>query len=100
VGVEFELPEALTSTWLGEWDPYLSAELRWRSIYDYHKARPEDNEERQASLNLIGGLKREEPPRFGALSPFIRFYHGVNPHGQFRNEKNFTEVGIGLRLVR
>ena len=30
----------------------------------------------------------------------LRVYHCVNPHGQFRNQKNFTELGIGVRLVR
>ena len=78
------------------WDVYLSGELRWRTVYDYHKAHAGAAEERQASLNLIAGVKKSGTPR---VSPFIRFYHGVNPHGQFRNQKDFTQLGIGLRLV-
>lgn len=83
------------------YDVYLSAEVRWRSIYDYHKKRPNAAEDRQASLNLILGVKENGRGRaIGRVSPFVRFYNGVNPHGQFRNQKNYTEMGIGLRLVR
>lgn len=83
------------------YDLYLSAEVRWRSIYDYHKQRPDAAEDRQASLNLILGIKENGRGRaIGRVSPFVRFYNGVNPHGQFRNQKSYTEMGIGLRLVR
>jgi hypothetical protein len=83
------------------YDLYLSSELRWRSIYDYHKTRPDAAEDRQASLNLILGVKKNPSSKgFGRVSPFVRYYHGVNPHGQFRNQENFTEYGVGLRLVR
>lgn len=81
----------------GSWDVYLSGELRWRTVYDYHKQDPEDSEDRQASLNLIVGTKVNGEYR---ASPFLRFYHGANPHGQFRNQKDYSELGIGLRLVR
>jgi hypothetical protein len=83
------------------YDLYLSTEVRWRSVYDYHKTRPDAAEDRQASLNLILGVKENGRGRaIGRVSPFVRFYDGVNPHGQFRNQKDFTEMGIGLRLVR
>lgn len=82
-------------------DVYYSGELRWRSIYDYHKADPDASEERQASINLIAGVKETGDAKgFGRASPFIRFYRGVNPHGQFRNQKSYKEFGIGVRLVR
>lgn len=81
----------------GRWDVYVSAELRWRTIYDYHKEDPDDSEDRQASLNLIVGTKLNGANK---ASPFLRFYHGVNPHGQFRNQKDYSELGIGIRLVR
>lgn len=83
------------------WDVYASAELRWRSVYDYHKASANQSEERQPSVNLIAGIvKNGAANMIGRPSPFVRFYHGVNPHGQFRNQKNYTEAGIGIRLVR
>jgi hypothetical protein len=80
---------------------YTSAELRWRSIYDYHKTSPDASEDRQASVNLIAGIRKAGTAKgLGRVSPFVRYYRGVNPHGQFRNQKDYTEVGIGLRLVR
>jgi hypothetical protein len=82
------------------YDVYVSAELRWRTIYDYHKTRPDAAEDRQASINVIAGVKLTGNDLFGYASPFVRYYRGVNPHGQFRNQKDYTEIGIGLRLVR
>jgi hypothetical protein len=84
-----------------KWGPYLSGELRWRSIYDYHKADPNTHEDRQASINLIAGIKKSGAvDSVGRASPFIRYYRGVNPHGQFRNQKDYVEYGIGVRLIR
>lgn len=84
------------------YDLYASSELRWRSVYNYHKVNPDSSEERQASVNLIVGIKKNGTGKggVGRASPFVRFYRGVNPHGQFRNQKDFTELGIGVRLVR
>ena len=78
------------------WDGYVSTELRYRSIYDYHKANPNSAEHRQLSVNVIAGIKKTGG---GRASPFVRYYHGVNPHGQFRNQKNYKEYGIGVRFV-
>lgn len=83
------------------WALYISGEVRFRTVYDYHKASSDAAEERQASLNLITGLRKSGTG--GALSrvsPFLRLYRGVNPHGQFRNQKDYKEFGLGLRLVR
>jgi len=82
---------------IGRWDLYLSGELRWRTVYDYHKRRPDAAEDRQASVNLIAGIKLNG---INKASPFLRYYRGVNPHGQFRNQKNYSELGLGVRLVR
>ncbi len=92
-GVELLFEEILPR----DWDLYASGELRWRSVYDYHKDNPGDPEERQASINLIVGAK---PNGRLKASPFVRFYRGVNPHGQFRDQKDYTAFGIGLRVVR
>jgi hypothetical protein len=82
------------------YDVYASAEVRYRSVYDYHKANPSASEERQLSTNMIVGIKENGGAGPGRVSPFVRYYRGVNPHGQFRNQKDYTEYGIGLRLVR
>lgn len=100
-GIEFVNDELFTFL-KDKYDLYASAELRWRSVYDYHKADPDDAEERQPSVNIIVGAKKSGAGRagIGRASPFFRFYRGVNPHGQFRNQKNFTEYGFGIRLTR
>lgn len=85
--------------WL-RWAGYASAEIRWRTIYDYHKADASASEDRKLSTNLIVGVRRTGTTELGRASLFARFYHGVNPHGQFRNQADFTFLGIGLRLVR
>ncbi len=94
-GLEAEWEEAL-----GSWGPYVSGEARWRSIYDYHKSEPEADEDRQLSFNLVVGVRKAGGGALGRASPFVRLYHGVNPHGQFRNQDDYTQFGIGLRLVR
>lgn len=97
VGLEFVNDEAFHN----KWDLYVSGELRWRSVYQYHKADPDAAEERQPSVNLIVGTKKVGSGLgIGRASPFVRFYRGVNPHGQFRNQKSYTEIGVGVRLVR
>jgi hypothetical protein len=97
-GIEFKREKLLFNR---TYDAYVSSELRWRSVYDYHKTDPDKGEERQASINLIAGFKKGGTGRgIGRASPFVRFYRGVNPHGQFRNQKNYREIGIGVRLVR
>ena len=82
-----------------DWSGYVSGEARFRSVFDYHKTDPESSEDRQISINVIGGLKSVEGGVMGRVSPFVRFYHGVNPHGQFRDQKCFTLLGVGLRLA-
>jgi hypothetical protein len=82
---------------IGSWDLYVSSELRWRTIYDYHKRKPDAPEDRQLSVNLIVGTKING---INKASPFLRFYRGVNPHGQFRNQKDYWQIGLGIRLVR
>jgi hypothetical protein len=89
LGAEVVLP--------GAWNVYASTELRWRSVYDYHRPSRNTPEKRQLSTNFIIGTKVVGSNK---ASPFFRFYRGVNPHGQFRNQKNYREVGLGVRLVR
>lgn len=85
---------------LGDWGPYASLELRHRSVYDYHRSSEDVSERRQPSANLIVGLKQSTGRRGLAIaSPFVRIYHGVNPHGQFRNQRDFTVYGLGLRMA-
>ena len=99
-GLEVTWKKLIPSEHHDGYDGYASAELRWRTVYDYHKDRPGAPEERQASINIIAGVKLAGNDLFGHASPFLRYYRGVNPHGQFRNQRDYVEYGIGLRLVR
>src|SRR5262249_57801295 len=52
-------------------DLYASAEIRWRTIYDYHKVAASDSEERQLSFNVILGIKKSGlGSMLGRTSPF------------------------------
>ncbi|HKO57113.1 MAG TPA: DUF1207 domain-containing protein [Thermoanaerobaculia bacterium] len=83
------------------WDVYLSTEARWRTVYDYHKPRADASEDRRISVNVVTGIKKTGAgTALGRVSPFLRYYRGVNPHGQFRNQRDYTEYGVGLRFVR
>lgn len=77
--------------------PFLSADIRHRIIYNYHKISASQKEDRQPSVNILFGLKRNS--RFlekGIPDIFFRFYHGVNPAGQFRSQRSYTLFGVGM----
>lgn len=79
--------------------PYISIESRHRSVFDYDRSEgmPED---RRHSYNIIMGWysPRQSATALGKVSPYLRFYHGVNPFGQFRSVRNYQIVGLGLRI--
>jgi hypothetical protein len=84
------------------WGPFASVETRNRIIYDYHKASSSVPEERQWSWSVAvgaGTAPAAAGPATLALSHiYLRFYYGVNPHGQLRNNPNYTMVGVGLNF--
>lgn len=88
------------SSFFAQWGWYAGTDLRWKAIYDYHRPSPDDPEESQLSVNTVAGLARSRARRYGfaRLSPYARFYYGVNPHGQFRSQSNFTIFGLGLHF--
>ncbi|MGH7460612.1 MAG: DUF1207 domain-containing protein [Longimicrobiales bacterium] len=97
-GFEYVIDNVLAkASGSGAWSVYLSTEIRYRSVYDYHRASADVAEDRQPSINVVLGIQKPGG-RFDRVSPFLRIYQGVNPHGQFRNQKGFTLVGAGLRL--
>lgn len=82
---------------------YISTDARWKTIYDYDRAPSSGAEDRQLSVNVLIGAAGTESSAQGGLrrvSPYFRYYYGVNPHGQFRNQRSFRLVGLGLRLHR
>lgn len=81
---------------------YGSVDARWKTIYDYERTAASSGEDRAWSLNAVVGISRLRLPQsgIGRASPYIRAYYGVNPHGQFRNQRHFFIGGLGLRLHR
>jgi hypothetical protein len=72
-----------------------SADIRDRVIYQYAPVLTHD-ERTEVSVNLLAGIEQKRT----RISPtyYLRYYHGVNPNGQFRSQSNFTEFGFGVRL--
>ena len=99
LGVEWTRTKPLAPPLL-DLAPYVSIDLRNRTVYDYNKTDAAAAEDREWSLNMMVGLKR--PEKFylerGVPSLFIQFYHGVNPHGQFREQRNWSMIGAGLHV--
>ena len=83
-----------------------SVDLRNRTIFQYRQAADENQtnppEPTEWSINMIGGVRqlRSGSSMFGRITPtyYLRFYHGVNPNGQFRSQSGFTEFGFGVHL--
>ncbi|HEY0874605.1 MAG TPA: DUF1207 domain-containing protein [Vicinamibacterales bacterium] len=86
----------------GSWSPFVSAEARHRILYDYRKPSSSTPEERQWSTTLAAGIRTapaSHTPATMALSEiYVRFYHGVNPHGQLRNQRDYTMFGVGFNF--
>ncbi|HUQ34142.1 MAG TPA: DUF1207 domain-containing protein [Pyrinomonadaceae bacterium] len=79
--------------------PFASVDVRFRTIYDYQKASDLEREDSQPSINLLLGLRFKadrKPEDKGIPELFFRYYHGVNPAGQFRNQKNYQLIGFGI----
>jgi hypothetical protein len=80
--------------------PYVSADVRLKTVYDYHKSDADAAEDREWSVNVMVGLKRPEKRYLerGVPNLFAQFYHGVNPHGQFREQRSWSMVGLGIHV--
>jgi hypothetical protein len=76
--------------------------LRMKVLYDFTKVSADVSEKRRPGFNVLVGVwpTAGDLGSLGVASLFTRFYYGVNPHGQFRNESNFWLAGFGLRLDR
>ena len=91
VGVEYRLKES----WL-ERQPYLSADARLQTVYNYHQT-PENPEERQWSLNAQFGFAVPDGTKGVPLKQFFfQYYRGVNPYGQLRSQKDYWSAGVGF----
>jgi hypothetical protein len=79
-----------------------SVDIRDRTIYQYQTAPLTHDEPTEISVNSMIGFRQDRTTkgRFGKISPtyYLRYYHGVNPNGQFRSQSHFTEFGFGVLL--
>jgi hypothetical protein len=81
-------------------------DIRDRTIFQYNLV-PADTftnrgEPTQVSINVIAGVRqvRSGPGLLGSITPtyYLRYYHGVNPNGQFRSQPNFQLFGFGVQF--
>jgi len=78
---------------------FVSVEVRRRIIYQYFPAGDASPEPYQLSTNLLVGIKDVRDPLVSQLSSiYVRYYRGVNPNGQFRNQAGFWLLGVGISL--
>jgi hypothetical protein len=82
------------------WALFASADLRRRIVLDFYKASEDIKEDTQWSVNLLGGI-RSQPGnlRFSIKEIYLRWYYGVNPHGQLRNQKDYWLIGLGVNFA-
>ena len=74
---------------------YISADTRNKLQYTYH-ASAANPERRQWSINLQLGRTLEENTGDSPLQDyFVQFYHGVNPYGQLRSQRDYWSAGFG-----
>jgi hypothetical protein len=80
------------------WHPYGSVDLRLRTVYDYAKPTRETPEDRQWSVSAVLGLRNGAFKRTDRGIPdfVLRGYYGVNPNGQFRSQRSYWQIGVGI----
>ena len=82
------------------WAPFVSADVRRRIVLDFNKVSADAKEDTQWSVNFLGGIRSQSGNfRFAIKEIYARFYHGVNPHGQLRNQKDYWLAGFGVNFA-
>jgi hypothetical protein len=78
----------------------VGADATRRIVLNYARIDPNAREEQRWSYNVILGLQDPER-RFGErgkVDLYLRYYNGVNPHGQFRSQPRFRIFAIAAFL--
>ena len=100
----FAEPDQLSNRRLSPFKGYgvfTAIDLRDRTVYYYGDEPSPDPNRHKLSINLLVGWRRKpgvDP--LGKLLPefYFRYYHGVNPNGQFRSQPDYDLVGFGFRF--
>jgi hypothetical protein len=80
--------------------PFISADVRWKTVYDYTKPRVNQPDDGQWSWNVLTGVRRARGLGDASMpSLYVRLYYGADPWGQLRSQKNYLLLGVGLHLV-
>ncbi len=99
LGFEYRWPTVGTGR-----QTFVSVDLRLKAIYNYHKASADVPEDQQWSLSLMIGKMVQRGSGGSAAVPlraiYFHLYHGVNPHGQFRSQRNYSFFGVGWTFDR
>lgn len=78
-----------------------SVDIRDRTVFQYQAILTHE-EPSEISVNSMIGLryKRSSEGLTGRISPtlYLRYYHGVNPNGQFRSQAHFSLYGVGVEF--
>jgi hypothetical protein len=91
IGVEYRFSQGKR-----ERQVYLSADARRQTVYTYHQT-PENPETRQWSLNFqIGRAVPDGTKGVPMKQYFFQIYHGVNPYGQLRSQRDYWSAGLGF----
>jgi Protein of unknown function (DUF1207) len=79
------------------WEPLASVDLRLKTVYNYHRP-PNTSDKQQWTVSALFGFRHGKQRTSDRGAPIIvgRVYYGVNPHGQFRNQDNYFQWGVGL----
>ena len=73
-----------------------SVDIRNRIVYNYDRPSRAVPEERQISVNALLGIRQQRPNSRIQPAYALRYYHGVNPAGQFRSQKNYQMYGLEI----
>jgi hypothetical protein len=102
VQYEFHAPHTTKTGDLAprRWAPFVSADVRRRIVLDFNKVSADVKEDTQWSTNLLAGIRSWAGfQRFAIKEIYARYYRGVNPHGQLRNQKDFWLAGFGVNFT-
>jgi hypothetical protein len=83
----------------GAVSPFISVDIRNRTVFDYGRLSPEQSEDTQVSVNAMLGVKIDPGGSFLQPIYYFRYYHGVNPEGQFQSQRNYQVFGLGVQFV-
>jgi Protein of unknown function (DUF1207) len=100
VQYEFHAPHRTRDFNTQRWALFTSVDFRRRIVLDFNKPTADTKEDTQWSINLLGGLRSWKGfQRISIKEIYGRVYHGVNPHGQLRNQKDYWLVGFGVNFA-